>query len=177
MRWGYQVDQSAYLGKKQQPIRGVKLLLDESQKYRYCPAGKSEETLKSLKVSPVEASGDYLGKIVAHAREILLRRFGAALESMDLQYVLTVPAVWSDKAKDSTRQAAYAAGIGSSKLTLLSEPEAAAVYAIRTMEKDSATVCIFLQERSRSNASQKGDCFVVCDAGGGTVVSGPSVDA
>ncbi|KAJ5339952.1 hypothetical protein N7452_006680 [Penicillium brevicompactum] len=154
VRWGYQVDQSAYRGKKQQPIRGVKLLLDESQKYRYDPAKESEKTLKTLKRSPVEASGDYLGKIVAHARDILLRRFGTALEAMDLQYVLTVPAVWSDKAKDSTRQAAYAAGIDFAKLTLLSEPEAAAVYAIRTMEKDLAT---------------KGDCFVVCDAGGGTV--------
>ncbi|KAJ5325283.1 uncharacterized protein N7506_008385 [Penicillium brevicompactum] len=154
VRWGYQVDQSAYLGKKRQPIRGVKLLLDESQKYRYDPAKESEKTLKTLKRSPVEASGDYLGKIVAHARDILLRRFGTALEAMDLQYVLTVPAVWSDKAKDSTRQAAYAAGIDFAKLTLLSEPEAAAVYAIRTMVKDSAT---------------KGDCFVVCDAGGGTV--------
>ncbi|KAJ5342784.1 hypothetical protein N7541_011908 [Penicillium brevicompactum] len=154
MRWGYQVDESVHLDKKRQPIRGVKLLLDESQKYRYDPASESEKILKTLKRTPVQASGDYLGKIVAHAREILLRRFGAALEAMDLQYILTVPAVWSDKAKDFTRQAAYAAGIDSSELTLLSEPEAAAVYTIRTMKKDSAT---------------KGDCFVVCDAGGGTV--------
>lgn len=141
MRWGYQVDQSACLGKKRQPIRGVKLLLDESQKYRYSPALESAKALKDLKKTPLEASGDYLGKVVAHARDILHRRFGTALEAMDLQYVLTVPAVWSDKAKDSTRRAAYAAGIDPSNLTLLSEPEAAAVYAISTLPDISVTVC------------------------------------
>ncbi|KAJ5045253.1 hypothetical protein NUH16_002065 [Penicillium rubens] len=141
MKWGYQTDQSIHPGKQQRLIQGVKLLLDESQKFRYLPASDSQEIIKDLNKTPVEVAGDYLGKVVAHAQDVLARRFGTALQTMDLEYILTVPAVWSDKGKDYTRQAAQRAGISPASLRLLSEPEAAA----------------------------KGDCLIVCDAGGGTV--------
>jgi hypothetical protein len=71
-------------------------------------------------------------------------------------YVLTVPAIWSEKAKQLTRQIAIDAGIPSQKMHLITEPEAAAHY------------CSILRtERSL----ERGDRFVVCDAGGGTVVT------
>ena len=119
-QWGYQVNQSRYPGKQRQLIQGVKLLLDETQKYSYGPASDSEETLKEMEKTPVQVSGDYLGKVVAHDQDILTRRFGAALQITELQYILTVPALWSDKAKDNTKQAALWAGIPSSNLRLLS---------------------------------------------------------
>jgi molecular chaperone DnaK (HSP70) len=59
---------------------------------------------------------------------------------MDLQFVMTVPAVWSDKAKDATMQAAILAGIPSAALFLVSDPEAAAVYAIQTIQPNTMTV-------------------------------------
>jgi molecular chaperone DnaK (HSP70) len=59
---------------------------------------------------------------------------------MDLQFIMTVPAVWSDKAKDATMQAATLAGIPSAGLFLVSEPEAAAVYAIQTIQPNTMTV-------------------------------------
>ncbi|KAJ5258405.1 hypothetical protein N7524_009961 [Penicillium chrysogenum] len=154
MKWGYQTDQSIHPGKEQRLIQGVKLLLDESQKFRYLPASDSQGIIKDLNKTPVEVAGDYLGKVVAHAQDVLARRFGAALQTMDLEYILTVPAVWSDKGKDYTRQAAQRAGISPASLRLLSEPEAAAVCAIRTIQP---------------NTISKGDCLIVCDAGGGTV--------
>ncbi|CAG8890324.1 unnamed protein product [Penicillium egyptiacum] len=153
MQWGYQTDQSIHPG-KQRLIQGVKLLLDESQKFRYLPASDSQEIIKDLNKTAVEVAGDYLGKVVAHAQDILVRRFGTALQTMDLEYILTVPAVWTDKGKDLTRQAAHRAGISDASLRLLSEPEAAAVCAIRTIQP---------------NTISEGDCLVVCDAGGGTV--------
>ncbi|OQE25757.1 hypothetical protein PENFLA_c008G01281 [Penicillium flavigenum] len=154
MKWGYQTDQSIHPGKHQRLIQGVKLLLDESQKFRYLPASDSQEIIKDLNKTPVEVAGDYLGKVVAHAKDVLTRRFGTALQTMDLEYILTVPAVWSDKAKDYTRQAAQRAGVPLASLRLLSEPEAAAVCAIRTIQP---------------NTISEGDCLIVCDAGGGTV--------
>ncbi|KAJ5977810.1 hypothetical protein N7501_001152 [Penicillium viridicatum] len=154
MKWGYQTDQSIHPGKEQRLIQGVKLLLDESQKFRYKPATESQEIIKNLNKASMEVAGDYLGKLVAHAQDVLTRRFSTALQTMDLEYILTVPAVWSDKAKDLTMQAAHRAGISPASLRLLSEPEAAAVCAIRTIQP---------------NTIAEGDCLVVCDAGGGTV--------
>ena len=71
---------------------------------------------------------------------------------MDKQYVLSVPAVWSDKAKDATLRAARNAGI--SPITLIKEPEAAALFTIKEMGNKGLRV---------------GDALVLCDAGGGTV--------
>ncbi|KAJ5207500.1 Heat shock protein 70 family [Penicillium cf. griseofulvum] len=154
MKWGHQTDQSSHPGTQNPLIQGVKLLLDESQKFRYAPAIESQGVIKDLKKTPVEVAGDYLEKLVVHAREVLTHRFGTALKAMDLEYILTTPAVWSDKGKDLTMQAAHRAGISPESLGLLSEPEAAAVCAIRTIQPNSVT---------------KDDCLVVCDAGGGTV--------
>jgi molecular chaperone DnaK (HSP70) len=142
MQWGHQVDQCCYPGKERQLIQGVKLLLDQTQKYRYGPASDSERFIKEMGKTPVQVSGDYLGNVVAHARDILTRRFGTALQTMDLRYILTVPAVWSDKAKDNTKQAALQAGIPASDLRLLSEPEAAAVCTIRTIQPNSIAVWV-----------------------------------
>jgi molecular chaperone DnaK (HSP70) len=78
--------------------------------------------------------------LVAHVKNTLKLRFGSALQTIDLQFVMTVPAVWSDKAEDATRQAATLAGIPSADLFLVSEPEAAAVYAIQAIQPNKMTV-------------------------------------
>lgn len=68
-----------------------------------------------------------------------------------VQFVLTVPAVWSDSAKDATLKAAEKAGMGKRhELQLISEPEAAAVYTLKAIQPNHLKV---------------GDNFIVCDAG------------
>ena len=62
------------------------------------------------------------------------------MQSMDVQYILTVPAVWSDKVKDLTKQAACHAGIPEADFYLLSEPEAAAIYSIHAIQPNSIKV-------------------------------------
>lgn len=151
MKWGYQTDQSIHPGKEQRLIQGVKLLLDESQKFRYKPAAESQEVIKNLNKASMEVAGDYLGKLVAHAQDVLTRRFSTALQTMDLEYILTVPAVWSDKAKDLTMQAAHRAGISPASLRLLSEPEAAAVCAIRTIQPNTIAVWISSRDELEFN--------------------------
>ena len=101
---------------------------------------------------------DYLTAVVSHVfSEVLPAHFGPRfLENQKKSYVLTVPAIWTDKAKDVTRRAAVKAGIPESKLVLVTEPEAAGLYC--------ATMCTQLDLR-------EGDRYIICDAGGGTVVT------
>lgn len=100
---------------------------------------------------------DYLTCIVNHLRkEALPDRFGEIfLRNQQFSYVITVPAIWSNKAKDLTRQAAVGAGIAPRSLTLITEPEASALFC--------ATLC-------KEVDLHEGDRFLICDAGGGTVV-------
>jgi molecular chaperone DnaK (HSP70) len=105
----------------------------------------------------VDYVGDYLKCVRDHVlKEILPSRYGEQfLKNQQTSYVLTVPAIWSDKAKELTRKAAITAGIPAKKLMLISEPEAAALFC--------ATLC-------PEADLHKGDRFLICDAGGGTVV-------
>jgi molecular chaperone DnaK (HSP70) len=98
-----------------------------------------------MKKSAITASGEYVGMLVAHVKNILKNRFGSALQAMNLQFVMTVPAVWSDKAKDATMQVACLGNIPKNNLFLVSEPEAAAVYAIRTIQPNTIAVRLYLQ--------------------------------
>jgi hypothetical protein len=108
-------------------------------------------------MTPLDYTRDYLTAVNRYVKEeVLPTRFGEIfLQNQKLSYVLTVPAIWSDKAKQLTRQAALAAGIESDRLTLITEPEAAALYC--------ATLCEEVD-------IEAGDRFMICDAGGGTVV-------
>ena len=106
---------------------------------------------------PVDVCADYLTCIHRFVEDVFLPgSYGADfLRNQRRVYFITVPAIWSDLAKDLTRQAAARAGIPDEKLFLVTEPEAAALYC--------ATTC---EEVDLNN----GDHFLVCDAGGGTVV-------
>jgi len=105
----------------------------------------------------VEYAGDYLTCINEFVKKVYMpKQFGPAfLNNLQLSYVITVPAIWKDSAKALTRQAAEQAGIAKKDLYLVTEPEAAALYC--------ATLCVEADLRDA-------DRFIVCDAGGGTVV-------
>jgi hypothetical protein len=105
----------------------------------------------------VDYAADYLTCIHKYVKDVFFpRQFGSVfLRNQQISYVITVPAIWKDSAKALTRQAAVRAGIPERKLELITEPEAAALYC--------ATIC---HEVDLTD----GDRFLVCDAGGGTVV-------
>lgn len=114
---------------------------------------------------PVDIVADFLGKVREHTLIELARRYRPELlKTLPIDLVITVPAVWSDIAKDRTFRAVSKAGFNeqyfpSLRATLMvAEPEAAAIYTLRSL-KDSKTGEDILP----------GDCFVLCDAGGGTV--------
>jgi molecular chaperone DnaK (HSP70) len=106
----------------------------------------------------VDFTADYLTEMYRHVRttSLPLSYGNKYLSKQQMTFVLTVPAIWSDKAKELTIQAATRAGIQKENLVLMTEPEAAAIYC--------ATLCAETDLR-------EGDIFLVCDAGGGTVVT------
>ena len=134
LQWGYQ---TSFFGDH---IRGVKILLDESQDPKYVAALESAGFIKKNRQSPITYAGLYLEQLDLHTRNILQRRFGTAVHGMEMHYVLTVPAVWSDKAKDATLKAALNAGIPHQDITLVSEPEAAALHCMTVIRPNSIRV-------------------------------------
>lgn len=115
-------------------------------------------THHKLNKKPVDFVADYLTCIYRHLHETFLRsQYGDEfLRNQQMSYIITVPAIWSDFAKDLTRQAACRAGFPDDNLVLISEPEAAGLYCATTCNEVDLI---------------DGDIFLVCDAGGGTVVS------
>ncbi|KAI9022755.1 hypothetical protein CLU79DRAFT_142414 [Phycomyces nitens] len=109
-------------------------------------------------LSIVDAISDYLRAFHEHAMSELKKAI-ATSEKSQCRYCLTVPAMWSDKAKGTMREAAIQAGLiqpsdHRDRLMLISEPEAAALYCEKRCEQ--------------FNLKHK-DRFMICDAGGGTV--------
>ncbi|XHG03295.1 hypothetical protein AWENTII_006610 [Aspergillus wentii] len=105
--------------------------------------------------SPEGIVTDYLRSLREHTLKVLKKQVGKAIEKMALEFVITVPAVWSDKAKTKTLSCAEEAGFGeSAKIRIISEPEAAAMHTLQA---------------SNPHGLDIGDTIVICDAGGGTV--------
>ena len=107
--------------------------------------------------TPEYLTTEYLRALRSHAELMVVRNvLNAAFRSTQREYVITVPAVWTEKARDLTAKCAVNAGMGSEdKLHIVSEPEAAAVYAISKFREIN------------TGGLEVGDTFVLCDAGGG----------
>ncbi|KIH91506.1 hypothetical protein SPBR_01323 [Sporothrix brasiliensis 5110] len=113
------------------------------------PPGKSE----------IDVAADYLFKLRQAMRAALQKTLGEVFnrEERNIRYYLTVPAIWNDAGKAATRAAAIQAGFlrdeNDNRLTLVSEPEAAALFC-------SKTGLLKLKVH---------DALLIVDCGGGTV--------
>ncbi|KAG0241529.1 hypothetical protein BGW41_005838 [Actinomortierella wolfii] len=152
--WGYAA-KSAMLtpaGRNLDLLQKFKLFLDQDLA-PYLPA-------LPRTITPQQAISEYLRALHGHAiNEIMKNAGGALISPHQIQYCLTVPAMWTDAAKGIMRQTAIDAGLITAqdpphRLLLVSEPEAAAMYCERKCEQFNL---------------RHGDRFMICDAGGGTV--------
>ena len=76
----------------------------------------------------VDVTADYFGQLYTYVMNVLGNTYGEKfLAGQNLSYVITVPASWSDKSKALTLKAATQGGF-TGNVTLVTEPEAAAVY-------------------------------------------------
>ncbi|KAL8758202.1 MAG: hypothetical protein Q9199_001665 [Rusavskia elegans] len=139
---------------KHAKIEGMKLLLDPGQETPlYIPETNTAAELKKLGKPATDVVTDYITAIYKHALNRIETKIPAEyLKMCQKKFVVTVPAVWSAKAMNATLLAAKQAGIH--PVSLIKEPEAAALYTLRMLQDKALAI---------------GDAFVLCDAGGGTV--------
>ncbi|XP_033742797.1 heat shock 70 kDa protein 12B-like [Pecten maximus] len=112
-----------------------------------------DERGKSMKAKTVFAAGiEFLKK---QAEDLLSTR-GMNFEEWEIRWVLTVPAIWSDAAKQFMREAAQKADIMNDQLLIALEPEAASVC------------CRYLPDAKGIDIFMPGSKYMVLDLGGGT---------
>ncbi|KAG6321069.1 hypothetical protein E4U44_005536 [Claviceps purpurea] len=137
-QWGFQIPEDA------KRYRFFKLKLDEPD-----TANRDGDT-------PLQLTKIYLSCLHDHFISLLEKKLSrSVVVETPMDFVVTVPAIWSNTAKQATERAAAMAGFcGNRRIHLISEPEAAALYTIKHLG---------------SSVLKSGKKFVICDAGGGTV--------
>lgn len=136
-------------------LKCFKLHLSDNNEYGETPP----LTVGAETLDPITPISDYLKLFHEYVMDELRKGFANNYGPERFRYCLTVPAIWSDRAKTTMREAAIRSGIITrddpvERLILISEPEAAALYC---------------EKRSDSWNLQHGDKFMIVDAGGGTV--------
>jgi hypothetical protein len=124
-----------------------------------------EVTSQGTEKQPIEIVADFLAQVKAHLIYNLDKRFGKVVwRTLPIILVVTVPAVWSDKAKARTLEAVDKAGFNclefpqSLSTVITTEPESAAIHTIKTL-RGSIQDTYFVVS----------DAFIVVDMGGGTI--------
>jgi molecular chaperone DnaK (HSP70) len=118
----------------------IKLCLDDETKLTdyddLSLAGLSVSQGEGMMVLPLgktaaEVCADYLDGVYNYTMSELKRTRGEAIVNVTpIDFWVTVPATWSDKAKSPTKRAATTAGFASrigDRMYLINEPEAAAI--------------------------------------------------
>jgi hypothetical protein len=159
--WGYGVPPDV------EPIQWVKLLLLQDEDLPN-EVRESEVLLRARKMlretgkTATDVIGDYLRLLWQHILDTAIKARGKnVLNALSFHVVITVPAIWKNYAREGMRDAARKAGIlaprraGPTTLSFAPEPEAAAI----------ASLC------EAGRVVSVDDVYVICDAGGGTVVS------
>ncbi|CAG2206693.1 unnamed protein product [Mytilus edulis] len=96
--------------------------------------------------------------------ELAKKDLQTAFKPDEIQWVLTVPAIWSDAAKQFMRESAIKGGIRNTQLILALEPEAASVYCKHIPNELTVT-----NGQSTIDALSPGTKYLILDAGGGTI--------
>ncbi|RSL66600.1 hypothetical protein CEP54_003636 [Fusarium duplospermum] len=160
-KWGYRVEPHM------KACSWTKLLLDGSARASEYDDPKLKKAIRSgiMKLPPGRTAKEivtiYFRGLNRLFEGAVAERLGAgSLDDLPVDFWFTVPATWSDKAKQLTLEAARDAGIASrphDRIHLISEPEAAAHLALKSSIH-------FVQDLIEAGAK-----VMVCDLGGGTV--------
>ncbi|CAC5378017.1 unnamed protein product [Mytilus coruscus] len=85
------------------------------------------EDVTGKSVSAINVFALSIKALVDHLLELLEKR-GTGMSRDDVRWVLTLPAIWTDSAKQFMRKAANKAGIPDKNLLIALAPEAACIY-------------------------------------------------
>ena len=116
IRWGYEVQEA------EDRISYIKLFLDPGQGLPPWLSHRNMAAELQMNGRTIQAAvADFLKKVLEYTLKDLTQRWGEAfMRTTKREYVLTVPAMWSDQAKNSTLQAAKQAGM-TGKIRMISE--------------------------------------------------------
>ncbi|EKG21116.1 Heat shock protein Hsp70 [Macrophomina phaseolina MS6] len=161
-QWGFNVKSSMGC------YTWTKLLLDKNIRLTDFDDSKLEDVFRSgIMRLPAHKSAqdvvyDYLKKVYEYLVAQLCKHFRKEIfYATPMECWLTVPAIWSDAAKDATRAAAIEAGFASrpgDEVKLITEPEAAALAALKPHVVPNSLDPVVPSEG-----------ILVCNCGGGTV--------
>ncbi|XP_060571962.1 heat shock 70 kDa protein 12A-like [Ruditapes philippinarum] len=113
------------------------------------------EDISGMKMPAIDIFAHSMSFLKNHLWKTLQSRVCEILET-DIQYVITVPAIWDPKAKQFMRRAAYKAGIPNEQISFALEPEAASLW------------CQVETDDKLSSLSEQLTKYMVIDLGGGT---------
>ncbi|KAK9770107.1 putative RING-type domain-containing protein [Seiridium cardinale] len=153
VQWGYQIPADTH---PDEVIEWFKLGLDPD----HIPGDAQNVKAKLAAFDVDDLVSRYLDNLGAHVMRTIEERYSKdVMKTMPTIFVLTVPAIWSDLAKQRTHRAfdkalSFRSYGPVESVSLLSEPEAAATFALDALI---------------SSDLQVGQTIVVVDAGGGTV--------
>ncbi|KAL4230349.1 Heat shock 70 kDa protein 12A [Mactra antiquata] len=117
---------------------------------------------KGRKMLASEVFGAVIEYLKDHLLDLLKKR-GTEVENKDIHWVLTVPAIWTDSAKQFMRESANKAGIDGAQLSIALEPEAASLFC-QMIPTDK----IKGSEGAKFAVASPGTKYMVIDLGGGT---------
>ena len=142
-------------------FRRFKMLLHETKQLSRKTLVKDDEGREVPALDIFSMVIKYLKK---HLLDTLETR-GTGLDNNDIHWVLTVPAIWTEPAKQFMREAAEKAGISGDQLSICLEPEAASLFCQHLPTEK-------LKDKQGKGAefaaSVKGTKYMVIDLGGGT---------
>ncbi|THV47569.1 hypothetical protein BGAL_0302g00120 [Botrytis galanthina] len=161
-KWGFEVTS------KMKSYSWTKLLLDKNAAAMEHddPSLTSMTGSGMLQLPPFrDAAGvceDYLHEVYNHVSSILREQMtDLTFDNTPMECWVTLPAVWSEEAKDATLKAAKNAGFGKrpgDEIFTIAEPEAAAIATLKEYAKSDSF-----------NPISRYENILICDCGGGTV--------
>jgi len=110
---------------------------------RETPEQETKKILDELNITTVQVIADFLEKIKETTLENIERTYWMQSEiDSKVQWILTVPAIWKDAAKNSMIRAARQAGFGERGVDfqLISEPECGATYSLKVIQPNNLSV-------------------------------------
>ncbi|XP_052254696.1 heat shock 70 kDa protein 12A-like isoform X2 [Dreissena polymorpha] len=119
-----------------------------------------------------DSDGRHLPAIIVFSRFIksikdyVLKRVtssGSVVDVKRIKWVITVPAIWPDRAKSLMRLAAQKSDIPGANVVIAIEPECAAIHAIRSVSAGTH------HSKTTPSFASPGSVFMIVDMGGGTV--------
>lgn len=161
--WYYFSTFKMLLYKAQEMPLSRKTLLEDSQRKTMCAMDVFTAAIKALKDhltgSLMEKEKDKLDKGKRKGHRVTADDFSDLIH-----WVLTVPAIWDDKAKQFMRESAINAEIATGNLTLALEPEAASLFC-QYLPSTKVTT----DKGVEIECFKSGSKYLVLDAGGGTI--------